>query len=305
MRLGKALMADMNGRDGGDENIRRLMEDSMGEMLDSRDGRGEISRDGPMRGYDGGDGRGYMEALQVNPGSYSLEAQRNVSQNRHPSSSNMRQMAPLHQMHQLSQRSSQSQSSSQPTLRMQSNQMHSSGRSNAGMGGGGVSGGNDYYDSHPHMHYPSHLQHAKLNPMHDGVIDDHLHSGLDGQGEGQYDGLMTHPMHGRHDSRLDGRHDPRHQDLRQHEPDHHSKQEPLLETTSPIPPPVKVVNSRRAGRKKIPIDYIADKSRRHVTFSKRKAGIMKKVSLIPCCFICYCLLFYSMFFHLTCLSDIR
>lgn len=34
---------------------------------------------------------------------------------------------------------------------------------------------------------------------------------------------------------------------------------------------------RRAGRRKIQIAYIEDKSRRHITFSKRKAGIMKKV----------------------------
>ncbi|KAG0743250.1 hypothetical protein G6F57_000331 [Rhizopus arrhizus] len=33
---------------------------------------------------------------------------------------------------------------------------------------------------------------------------------------------------------------------------------------------------RRVGRKKIKIEYIQDKSRRHITFSKRKAGIMKK-----------------------------
>ena len=31
-------------------------------------------------------------------------------------------------------------------------------------------------------------------------------------------------------------------------------------------------------RRKIRIEYITDKSRRHITFSKRKAGIMKKVS---------------------------
>ena len=31
------------------------------------------------------------------------------------------------------------------------------------------------------------------------------------------------------------------------------------------------------GRRKIRIEYISDKSRRHITFSKRKAGIMKKV----------------------------
>ena len=33
-------------------------------------------------------------------------------------------------------------------------------------------------------------------------------------------------------------------------------------------------------RRKIDIKFIQDKSRRHITFSKRKAGIMKKVSLI-------------------------
>ncbi|KAI8592168.1 hypothetical protein BDZ88DRAFT_392613 [Geranomyces variabilis] len=32
----------------------------------------------------------------------------------------------------------------------------------------------------------------------------------------------------------------------------------------------------RQGRRKIKIEYIDDKSRRHITFSKRKAGIMKK-----------------------------
>lgn len=32
-------------------------------------------------------------------------------------------------------------------------------------------------------------------------------------------------------------------------------------------------------RRKIRIEYITDKSRRHITFSKRKAGIMKKVGL--------------------------
>ncbi|KAJ3202658.1 hypothetical protein HDU67_000367 [Dinochytrium kinnereticum] len=33
----------------------------------------------------------------------------------------------------------------------------------------------------------------------------------------------------------------------------------------------------RSGRKKIKIEFIQDKSRRHITFSKRKAGIMKKI----------------------------
>ncbi|CAO3610301.1 unnamed protein product [Cunninghamella echinulata] len=32
----------------------------------------------------------------------------------------------------------------------------------------------------------------------------------------------------------------------------------------------------RSGRRKIKIEYIEDKTRRHITFSKRKAGIMKK-----------------------------
>jgi pheromone receptor transcription factor len=34
------------------------------------------------------------------------------------------------------------------------------------------------------------------------------------------------------------------------------------------------------GRRKIRIEFIEDDSRRHITFSKRKAGIMKKVSPI-------------------------
>ena len=34
-------------------------------------------------------------------------------------------------------------------------------------------------------------------------------------------------------------------------------------------------------RRKIDIKFIQDKSRRHITFSKRKAGIMKKVSTYP------------------------
>ncbi len=37
-------------------------------------------------------------------------------------------------------------------------------------------------------------------------------------------------------------------------------------------------DGKRAGRRKIRIEYIGDKSRRHITFSKRKAGIMKKVN---------------------------
>lgn len=38
-----------------------------------------------------------------------------------------------------------------------------------------------------------------------------------------------------------------------------------------------IIPDKRAGRRKIKIEYIHDKSRRHITFSKRKAGIMKKV----------------------------
>ncbi|EJT98793.1 SRF-TF-domain-containing protein, partial [Dacryopinax primogenitus] len=34
--------------------------------------------------------------------------------------------------------------------------------------------------------------------------------------------------------------------------------------------------TKKAGRRKIKIEFITDKSRRHITFSKRKAGIMKK-----------------------------
>jgi hypothetical protein len=39
-----------------------------------------------------------------------------------------------------------------------------------------------------------------------------------------------------------------------------------------------VSTKRKAGRRKIPIEFIEDKSRRQITFSKRKAGLMKKVS---------------------------
>jgi hypothetical protein len=38
---------------------------------------------------------------------------------------------------------------------------------------------------------------------------------------------------------------------------------------------------KKAGRRKIKIEFIQDKSRRHITFSKRKAGIMKKVPSSP------------------------
>jgi hypothetical protein len=45
----------------------------------------------------------------------------------------------------------------------------------------------------------------------------------------------------------------------------------------------------KKGRRKIKIEFIEDKSRRHITFSKRKAGIMKKVRKFfpagrPCAF---------------------
>lgn len=39
------------------------------------------------------------------------------------------------------------------------------------------------------------------------------------------------------------------------------------------------IPDKRSGRRKIKIEYINDKSRRHITFSKRKAGIMKKVKI--------------------------
>ena len=66
---------------------------------------------------------------------------------------------------------------------------------------------------------------------------------------------------------------------------------------------------KKAGRRKIKIEYIQDKSRRHITFSKRKAGmllfhklvttlltclftgIMKKVTFIPDSYILFCLIF--------------
>ena len=50
-------------------------------------------------------------------------------------------------------------------------------------------------------------------------------------------------------------------------------------------------------RRKIEIKFISDKSRRHITFSKRKAGIMKKVSRAATCIIASCLLFPSRSHH--------
>lgn len=39
-------------------------------------------------------------------------------------------------------------------------------------------------------------------------------------------------------------------------------------------------NATSTGRRKIEIQYIDDKSKRHVSFTKRKAGLMKKVSSV-------------------------
>eukprot|EP01097_Dermamoeba_algensis_P004806 TRINITY_DN3084_c0_g1_i1.p1 TRINITY_DN3084_c0_g1~~TRINITY_DN3084_c0_g1_i1.p1 ORF type:complete len:145 (-),score=20.61 TRINITY_DN3084_c0_g1_i1:180-614(-) len=36
------------------------------------------------------------------------------------------------------------------------------------------------------------------------------------------------------------------------------------------------INKKKAGRRKIKIEFIEDKSRRQITFSKRKSGLMKK-----------------------------
>lgn len=46
------------------------------------------------------------------------------------------------------------------------------------------------------------------------------------------------------------------------------------------PAPANAAGDRdlHTGRRKIRIEFIEDDSRRHITFSKRKAGIMKKVS---------------------------
>ena len=40
------------------------------------------------------------------------------------------------------------------------------------------------------------------------------------------------------------------------------------------------IPKKKAGRRKINIEFIEDKSRRQITFSKRKAGLMKKVSFV-------------------------
>jgi len=63
----------------------------------------------------------------------------------------------------------------------------------------------------------------------------------------------------------------------------HPETSPTSETSelSPSVPPTPESDSgltpqKRSGRRKINIEFIEDKSRRHITFSKRKAGIMKK-----------------------------
>jgi hypothetical protein len=47
---------------------------------------------------------------------------------------------------------------------------------------------------------------------------------------------------------------------------------PVVENPGQADPPA----DKKTGRRKINIEFIEDKSRRHITFSKRKAGIMKK-----------------------------
>lgn len=42
-------------------------------------------------------------------------------------------------------------------------------------------------------------------------------------------------------------------------------------------------DDREKGRRKISIEFIAKKEKRHITFSKRKAGIMKKVRRLLHC----------------------
>jgi hypothetical protein len=40
---------------------------------------------------------------------------------------------------------------------------------------------------------------------------------------------------------------------------------------------------KKPGRRKITIQFINDKNKRHITFSKRKAGVIKKVRRSPSC----------------------
>ncbi len=42
-----------------------------------------------------------------------------------------------------------------------------------------------------------------------------------------------------------------------------------------------VARVKRPGRRKVDIEFIQDRSRRHSMFCKRKAGIFKKVALAP------------------------
>jgi hypothetical protein len=50
----------------------------------------------------------------------------------------------------------------------------------------------------------------------------------------------------------------------------------LTTTLGPDGLPLPASRDEKKGRRKINIEFIEDKSRRHITFSKRKAGIMKK-----------------------------
>ncbi len=56
-----------------------------------------------------------------------------------------------------------------------------------------------------------------------------------------------------------------------------------------------IKKERKGGRRKINIEFINNKSRRHVTFSKRKAGLIKKVFYPPYnnFNICKSLIFYD------------
>jgi hypothetical protein len=62
------------------------------------------------------------------------------------------------------------------------------------------------------------------------------------------------------------------QDLSLEPPSTGTQQEDSDNDSTPSKP------GKRSGKRKIKIEYIEEKSKRHITFSKRKAGIMKKVS---------------------------